>query len=418
MTHKNFDFSSIVAWVGIDWADRRHAVAYEGTQWPKNKTRVSLSIAHTATALIEFVARLRKEFSDGLIAIAIEQAKGGLIHHLMGYGFFVFFRVNPTAFSNYRKSFRGSGAKDDPSDADLLLDYVMKQPERFRPWLPEDSTFRMLRNLVEARRVLVDKRTAFTNHITSKLKYYFPEALDLVGQISSVQACDFLEKWPTLQCLKSVHPEEIRTFYLEHRCRRTKVIQERIQQIQQMQPFICDEAIILPSKLSVQTSAALVRHLTKAIALYDQNIQSIFKDHPDRHIYQSFPGAGTVLQARLAALMGIDRDRFSSAKELRIFTGVAPITRTSGNSRQVLFRYSCPKFLRQTLHEFAACSLPKAPWAKALYELQKQKHKKHHAAVRAVAFKWAAIIYHCWKNRVCYDPQKAQTQKTNSDLDR
>ena len=44
--------------------------------------------------------------------------------------------------------------------------------------------------------------------------------------------------------------------------------------------------------------------------------------------------------------------------------------------------------------------------------------KKHHAAVRALAFKWIRIIYRCWKERVAYDENVylAALAKHNSPL--
>jgi hypothetical protein len=63
---------------------------------------------------------------------------------------------------------------------------------------------------------------------------------------------------------------------------------------------------------------------------------------------------------------------------------------------------ACPKFLRQSFHEFAAASIRVCPWAKACYEAQRARGKGYHAAVRAVAFKWIRILFACWKQRVAY----------------
>ena len=42
-------------------------------------------------------------------------------------------------------------------------------------------------------------------------------------------------------------------------------------------------------------------------------------------------------------------------------------------------------------------------WAKTYYQLQRGRGKGHHAAVRALAFKWLRIIWRCWQDRVPYD---------------
>ena len=65
-------------------------------------------------------------------------------------------------------------------------------------------------------------------------------------------------------------------------------------------------------------------------------------------------------------------------------------------------RWACPKFVRQTFHEWAACSIPFCGWAKEYYDQQRSKGKSHHTAVRALAFKWMRILYRCWKNREPY----------------
>ena len=55
--------------------------------------------------------------------------------------------------------------------------------------------------------------------------------------------------------------------------------------------------------------------------------------------------------------LGTQRDRYSSASDLQSFSGIAPVKEASGNTKWVHFRWACPKFLRQTFHEWAACSI-------------------------------------------------------------
>ena len=101
---------------------------------------------------------------------------------------------------------------------------------------------------------------------------------------------------------------------------------------------------------------------------------------------------------------GTQRDRYQSAYEMQCYSGVAPVTEASGNSQWVHFRFICPKFLRQTFHEFASCSIQQSEWARAYYDHQRHdKNKSHHVAVRSLAFKWLRIIYRCWKDGKPYD---------------
>ena len=61
----------------------------------------------------------------GPIAVALELSKGPIVSALQKYDFFVIFPIDPTTLANYRKAFTPSGAKDDPTDAELALDLLM-----------------------------------------------------------------------------------------------------------------------------------------------------------------------------------------------------------------------------------------------------------------------------------------------------
>jgi hypothetical protein len=93
------------------------------------------------------------------------------------YDFIVMFPVKPTTVARYRSAFRPSGAKDDPSDAEVILELLMTHRDKLERLAPERSEMRQLRRLVELRRDLVNDRTRLTNRITDALKAYFPQVL-------------------------------------------------------------------------------------------------------------------------------------------------------------------------------------------------------------------------------------------------
>jgi len=106
---------------------------------------------------------------------------------------------------------------------------------------------------------------------------------------------------------------------------------------------------------------------------------------------------------RLIAAFGTRRERYESAYQLQCYSGIAPVKVASGRTQLIRFRRACPKFLRQTFHEYALHSIQKSEWARAYYQLQRDRHKSHHAAVRSLAYKWIRIIFRCWKDRKPYD---------------
>ena len=113
--------------------------------------------------------------------------------------------------------------------------------------------------------------------------------------------------------------------------------------------------------------------------------------------------AGSALAPRLLAALGSQRNRYGSAEEVQKHSGIAPVMERSGKKKWIHFRWAAPKFLRQSFHEWAGRSIAQSKWARAYYEQQRQRGKGHHAAVRALAFKWIRVAFRCWKNGVAYD---------------
>lgn len=109
--------SSFVAYVGIDWADRKHDFCLQAAD---SNQRESGVLAHTPETIVQRVSSLRQRFA-GNIAVCLEIAKGPLINALQRYDFFVIFPLNPAMLAKYRQAFTPSGAKDDPTDAELVL---------------------------------------------------------------------------------------------------------------------------------------------------------------------------------------------------------------------------------------------------------------------------------------------------------
>ena len=103
----------------------------------------------------------------------------------------------------------------------------------------------------------------------------------------------------------------------------------------------------------VKVIVQLVRILVEGIEDLDGQIEEAAAAHPDFFIFNSLPGAGPVMAPRLLAAFGSQRERYRSAREIQSFSGIAPVTESSGKRKWVHFRWACPKFLRQSFHEWA-----------------------------------------------------------------
>jgi transposase len=335
--------------------------------------------------------------------MALEQSRGALLYALMQYDFVVLFPINPKAFHSYRKALRLSGAKDDPSDAELLLQFVSTHQEQLKAWYPEAVQTRSLRLLVEQRRKLVKDHTRLVNRLTQQLKEYFPQVLECFGEIACGSALEFLRHWPTLQKAQRAQRRTLERFFRSHRYSASST-QEKLQKIRHATPLTQDAAILEVHPRMVQIWIGQLQLLQQSIGQLEQQIASRMQEHSDAFIFDSLPGAGSVMAPRLLVAYGSDRERFD-ARSMQCFSGIAPVTEQSGKSRWVHHRFVCPKFLKQTFHEFADCSIAQSTWANAYYHQQREKGSSQHEAIRSLAYRWIRIITACWKNRTPYSEE-------------
>jgi transposase len=390
--------AGFAAYIGIDWADQEHCWSLRTADGKSQRGQ----LLHTPEAIQVWAADLAQRFPGQRIAVALEQARGALIAMLAKYAHLVLFPIHPTTLNHYRKAFTPSGAKSDPRDADLALELLVCHPEKLRPWEPDTVDTRKLQFLTEERRQLVHQQTSETQRLIAWLKQVFPQILDWFGNPASALVGDLLLRWPTLPALQKVPPQVLRTFLQRHHYRSAERIEERIAQIRQAVPATHDPALLETAILCIHNAVRLLEQMREGIARFDRQIAQTHAQHPDRFIVESFPGAGPALEPRLIAAVGSRRERFASAQSMASFAGIAPVRDASGKQVWIHWRWACPKFIRQTFHEWAGCSIRVCGWAREHYDQQRAQGKGHHAAIRSVAFKWIRIFFRCWRDRTPY----------------
>lgn len=391
------------ALVGIDWADHKHDICLIDLSCNKREAAV---LTHSPQSIDQWARALQVRFAGQQIAVCLEQSRGPLIYALLKYDFLTLYPVNPATLAKYRAAFSPSGHKDDPADAAYLAELLLHHCEHLRVWRPDDQQTRTLRYLVEHRRRLVADRTRLSNRLTSLLKGYFPQVLDWFPNIRTTVVCDFLFRWPALESLRRVRRETLLRFFRAHNSLRRETLEKRVEAIKGAVPLVTDRAVIASSVLMVRALASQMQTTLAAIHEFDSQIAALCAVNEDFALMQSLPGAGPNYAARLAVALGTDRERWHSADEIARFSGIAPVVERSGKSCRVRWRYFCPKFLRQSFHEYAGESIRHSFWARAYYDAQRARGKGHQAAVRALAFKWIRIIYRCWQSRTAYDEVK------------
>jgi len=388
------------AFVGIDWGDRKHDFCLQTSDSEQQEFG---KIEHTPEMIEQWARSIEKRFSGGPVAVCLEISKGPLVSALERYDFLVIFPVNPTTLAKYRQAFVLSHAKDDPSDAGLALDLLLKHPDRLQPVKPQSTAMRTLDSLVEERRCLVNDSKRITNRLVNTLKQYFPQVLDCFERRGTHIFCDFLTHWPSLKHAKRARRSTLEAFFHQHNVRRPLLVEQRIQALKAATPLTDDEAIIRPHQLFAEALVMQLSTILQAIDRFDAEIDAIAKTLPDYKLFSDLPGAGPALTPRLLVAFGEQRERFASAAQMQQYSGIAPVVERSGKKCWVHWRLACPTFLRQTFVEWSAQTITRSFWAGVYYHQQRDKGNSQQRALRALAFKWIRILYRCWKTRTPYD---------------
>ena len=387
------------AWIGLDWGDKEHAFALQD----QSGLIETGKIEHSAENLHQWLIKMGGRFGGRPVALAIEASRGAVIHALIRYSWLIIYPINPVTSARYRTAFKPSGAKDDLPDAVVLLDLARHHAAKLRPLEVQDPVTLKLGGLVEFRRKIVDRRTGVINELTSLLKAYYPQALDVAGKLNSEIAVAFLRRWPDLISLKAARPGTLKRFYYQHQVRSTQLIEERLLFIKEAVALTTEEARVSVAILQLEQLLDHLEVLQKHILRFDAQIKTVFATHPNADLFRELPGAGRQLAARLCVAFGTIETLYPDAASLQKYAGVAPVREKSGNQVWTHWRWRAPAFLRQTFVEWAGQTVRYSSWARVYYERMIKAGKKHAAIIRALAFKWIRILWKCWQERTPYN---------------
>jgi len=387
------------AWIGLDWGHRTHAFALQDTSGRTEEGNVE----HTPEALHDWLLQLAARYGGRPVRLALEGKGGAALPALLEYPWLQLYPVNPVTSARYRTAFTPSGASDDLPDARILLERVRDHASKLRPLEPQDPQTRQLDALVQARRDAVDRRTQVLNQLTSLLKSYYPQALQLVDKLNTELAIQFLNRWPDLLPLKSARPATLKSFYYTHNVRRPEVVQERLDLIQKARLLSSDPIRLDVAVRQLRLLLDQLKALRKHIGRFDEEIRRVFAEHPEADLFRDLPGAGAQMAPRLCAAFGTLRDLYPEPAALQKYAGVAPVREKSGQQLWTHWRWLAPGFLRQTFVEWAGQTVVYSAWAGEYYRRMEAKGKARQVILRALAFKWIRVLWKCWQERTPYN---------------
>ncbi len=388
-------------YVGWDWASRGHDVTVlngDGAvidRW---------AFPHTESGWVGSLHRLARHGSPAELPVIIERTSGLVVDRLLEAGHPVV-PVHPTAFHAARPRWGASGAKSDPGDSYKLADYLRTDGHRLRRLEPVEAGLRELQALVRQRDDLVRARTAATNQLTALLDAHWPGPRDLFHSLASDIALAFLTDYPTPASAARLGEGRMAAFCRRHSYRGGKSPAHLLERLR--------SAPTAPVGLPSATLAALVaahvqqlRTLQQVIAQIEHLIRDRVAAHPRTTLLQALPGVGIINLAQLLAEVAPIIDRVDSAEQAATECGAAPVTKASGKTSGVYFRWAANTRARKAITSFAHNARMQSPWAGHLYANARDRGKRNPHATRIVARAWIRVIWACWHNSTPYDPER------------
>lgn len=376
-------------YVGIDWADGSHQVAI---MTEDGMCISEFVITEDIQALNDLCHQLKILMP---VVVNIERPDGLLVDWLIQQGLTVFFI--PPRIAARRRPHR---SKDDRGDARFLAHLLRMKDEDCRVIQRSSQGVVVLGQLLQAYEQLQRQQLRNANQLRQILKQYYPTMLRLFSNIKTKIALAFLQTHPTLQSAQNLSLSELENFLRTQGYNRMSRLERIYQTIQTPSPVA---NVWQGSVEHVQALVSVLQTLNQQILSIKQSIRVTFNTHPEASWWQSLPGAGELTAPRLLAHIGDNRAAFPSAEVLQARAGTVPVTRQSGKSKSVRFRWACNKALRKTLMDLAHNSLRQSGWAASYHYDQLQRGHTEQRATRALANRWARIIWTLWQRREAYD---------------
>ncbi len=386
-------WTEITHYAGLDWARDHHDIVIIDRL---GQIVADLRIQHSLEGWRAFDSQIK---NYPALAVAIETAQGAAVDQMLQLGCTVY-PVNPLSAKSYRERKAPSGNRDrsHADDAWALADALRMEGQQWKTLQPLDPLTRQIQLLCRDEMSLIEHRTALINQLQQALCEYYPAALQAFGDWTRPFCWDFVIQFPTPAKLTAAGRRRWEKFLHTQKLWRPETAAKRLESFQNAQKFCGTAAVTSAKSLLAISLAKLLKALQLQLDQYRQQIEELFKQHPDHDLFGSLPGAAQTLAPRLLGEIGGDAQRFEDTQALQCIAGTAPVSFQSGQIHRVHIRYQCNKILRHTVHLWAQCCAQACPWAQVYYRQKRAEGKSHACALRCLGQRLLKIVWKMVQN--------------------
>lgn len=396
---------------GIDWGGEEHHVCvFDRT----GRCLGDRAFRHSGEGLAELTGWLlgQGESDPTKVQVGIEVPRGAVVETLLERGFQVRV-INPKQLERFRERYTVAGAKDDRRDAWAIGWTVQTDPHAFRALRIDDPQVIQLREWSRLDGELGEELRRAANRLRELLQRFYPQWLQLCPAADEAWMWAVLRVVPTPRQAQRVSKAVIQRALTRSRIRRVTA--------DEVLTTLRTPALYVAPGTTEALSQRLVMLLPHLQLLHAQRtatekrLKTLLKDiaatpgqareHHDVTILLSLPGVGVRIAAAMLAEgtgpLG-QRDYYA----LRTMSGLAPVTRASGKSRQVTMRYACHLRLRTACYHMARTALQRDAHVKAHYAALRRKGHSHPRALRGVADRHLKILVAMLASGTLYDASR------------
>jgi transposase len=395
---------------GIDWGGSFHQLCLLN---PDGTPHLHRRVSHDVAGFAELDRLLT---GTPLPAkIAIERAEGILVEHLLDLDQTVYC-VSPKISARARERYRLAATKSDTFDAFVLADTLRHEHQHWRPLSAPSAILAELRAITRDRERIIVMQRATENRLRAVMDAYHPAPLHLFSSLDRDITLAFITRYPTPADAAQIGPAGMEAFCRrQHYSGRTPpdVLVDRLR------PHLLSASAgtTAGKAFSARLFALELEMLNDHLREYNKRMVELLAAHPDTVIFDSFPGIGPMIAATLISEMGEDRNRFPHPGALLAETGLAPVTRASGRTHQVRFRYAANRNMRHAIDWWMFVAIREDPWSKAIYDEYRSRGHSHYRALRGLGARWTRILWRCWTDHARYDHDRHHTTPLTTDTD-
>jgi transposase len=389
-------WSELTHYAGFDWARDHHDVVVVDRQ---GQIVADVRFPHSLEGWQQFRDQVKLYPALG---VAIETSQGTAIDQLLQLEGSIY-PVNPFSAKSYRERKVPSGNKTDRLDAWSLAEALRLDGQQWKVLQALDPLTQQIQLLCRDEISLIEQRTALVNQLQQALVEYYPAALQAFGDWTQPFCWDFVIQFPTPEKLAAAGRRRWEKFLHAQKLWRPQTAPQRLEIFQNARQFCGSAPVTSAKSLLALSLARLLKALQLQLDQYRQQIQTLFKQHPDHDLFGSLPGAAQTLAPRLLGEIGGQLDRFQDTQTLQCIAGTAPVSFQSGQIHRVRIRYQCNKVLRHTVHLWTQCCVQICPWAEVYYKQKRAEGKSHACALRCLGQRLLKILWRMIQTRRIYD---------------